>query len=105
MKKFIALSLLALSFASVAMGPDYKQMPNGGYVYTGGSHIKGCSDRFQVGNSTQQFVIECMKIDSLGSKTPDRRRSINDRYGRRDIITYGVTTFYFQNGILESIIQ
>jgi hypothetical protein len=46
-----------------------------------------------------------MKIDSKGVKTPDRRRSITNRYGRRDIVTYGMTTFYFQNNVLETIAQ
>jgi hypothetical protein len=104
-KVIISAALMALSFAASAMGPDYKKMPNGGYVYTGGAHVKGCSDRIQVGVSSQQFVIDCMKIDSKGVKTPDRRRSITNRYGRRDIVTYGMTTFYFQNNVLETIAQ
>jgi hypothetical protein len=105
MKYIISALIIAFSVNAQAMGPDYKKMPNGGYVYTGGSHIKGCSNQFQVGTTSKQFVIDCMKIDSLGVKTPDRQRTITDRYGRRDIVTYGITTFYFQNGILDGIAQ
>jgi hypothetical protein len=105
MKKFIILSLMALSFTASAMGSDYKQMPNGGYVYIGGSHIKGCSNKFQPGLTKKQFVIDCMKIDAIAVKHPNRVRTITSQYGVRDIIEFGATTFYFQNGVLESIIQ
>jgi hypothetical protein len=105
MPKILIAMIMVISTSAMAMGSDYKKMPNGGYAYTGGSHIKGCSNQFQVGSTSKQFVIDCMKIDSLGVKTPDRQRTITDRYGRRDIITYGITTFYFQNGILDGILN
>jgi len=105
MKKLIAALLITISLPALSMGDDYKKTSNGGYVFTGGSHLKGCSNKFQVGSSTKQFVVDCMKVDAIAVRTPNKQRSIVDRNGKREIIEFGQTIFYFQNGILDGIIQ
>ena len=106
MKAILGLVLaVVVSLPALAMGDDYKKNKSGGYSYTGGAHVKGCSNRFQVGSTTRQFVIECMKVDGVAVRTPDRIRSITDRNGVREIIGFGVTTFYFQNGKLDGILN
>jgi hypothetical protein len=105
MFKVLVAIILVTSTSAMAMGDDYKKMPNGGYVFTGGSHIKGCSNKFQVGTSTKQFVVDCMKVDAIAVRTPDRRRVITTNYGTREIIGFGATTFYFQNNVLDAIAQ
>lgn len=105
MKKIITALLIAATLPALAMGDDYKKTKDGGYVYTGGAHLKGCSNRFQIGSTTKQFVIDCMKVDAIAVRSPDYRRSITDRYGVYDIIGFGQTRFYFQNGILSEIVN
>jgi len=105
MSKLLFALILAASTSAMAMGNDYKKMPNGGYVYTGGAHVKGCSNQFQVGTSTRQFVVECMKIDAIAVRSPDRRHVITTTYGTREILGFGATTFYFRNGVLDMIAE
>ena len=97
--------MIATSLPAMAMGDDYKKTKDGGYVFTGGSHLKGCSNRFQVGNTTRQFVVECMKVDAIAVRTPDHRRVITGQNGVREILKFGATTFYFDNGVLGMIAQ
>lgn len=105
MKKLLVLAVLGFSTSAFSMGPDYKQTSNGGWVYTGGSHIKGCSNYFEVGKSTKGFVIECMKIDGINVRHPESVRTHRSKYSFTEIYVYGRTTFYFKDGILDYIIN
>jgi hypothetical protein len=101
--KSIVVVFALFSTSVFAMGDDYKKNKNGGYEYTGGSHIKGCSNKFQVGVSTKQFVVKCMKIDGIAVRNPERIRTYQSRNGLNETYVYGKTTFFFKDGILDGI--
>ena len=102
MKILIGLSII-LSTGAFAMGDDYKKNANGGYEYTGGAHIKGCSNKFQVGVSTKKFVVDCMKIDGINVRAPERIRTYQTRNGLSETYVYGRTTFFFRDGVLDGL--
>jgi hypothetical protein len=101
----IIASVITPSFAVSAHDTNYKRNKNGGYEYTGGAHIKGCSNKFEIGSSTKKFVVDCMKIDSIAVRHPEQIRQHYSQYGTTEIYVYGATTFYFKNNILDHIVN
>ena len=64
---------------------------------------QGCSNFFQVGSSTRDFVVACMKVDGIAVRTPDRVLTHQNQYGLSERYYYGRTIFHFTNGRLTAI--
>lgn len=64
---------------------------------------QGCSRFFQVGSSTKTFVVECMRVDGIAVRRPERVVTYQNRFGLSERYYYGRSIFHFTNGILTAI--